>query len=473
MVTQPARRPVPDADLDAFAETLRGPLFLPETDDYDDARSVWNATVDRRPALVVRPHGAADVMATVSFARDHGLDLSVKGGGHNVAGNAVCEDGVMLDCAAMDHVRVDPEARTASVGPGARLHDLDAETQAHGLATPAGFVSTTGVAGLTLGGGVGYLSRKHGLTVDNLRAVDLVTADGRLVHASEDRHPDLFWALRGGGGNFGVVTAFEFDLHDLGPTVCAGPVAWAFEDAPAVLRAVADFLASAPRTVSCLPILRRAPPAPFLPEAIHGELVLVVAMCYAGDPEEGRRVLAPLRSVGDPVADAVGPMPYVDFQSLFDGASGPGARNYWKSHYLAALDGAAIDTLCEHVARMTSPESVVGMLSLGGAVAAVDDDATAYPHRDAAWVVNIQSRWHDPDEDDRHVAWARECFDALTPHATGGVYVNFLGAEGDERVRAAYGPATYDRLARVKAEWDPENVFHLNQNVTPASSGST
>lgn len=458
------------ADLtNALADDLRGEVLVPDAADYDDARTVWNAMIDRYPVVVVRPRGAADVMTAVRFAREQGLELAIKGGGHNVAGNAVCDGGLVIDCSTMDAVHVDPERKRARVGPGARLCDLDAETQAHGLVIPAGFVSTTGVAGLTLGGGVGYLSRKYGLTLDNLRSVDLVTAEGAFVQASADEHPDLFWALRGGGGNFGVVTSFEFALHELGPILLAGPVVWPFDDAPTVLKALSRVVRDAPDEVSCLVTLRRAPPVSLLPESIHGDLILLVAVCYAGDPDEGERALAPLRTLGDPVVDGVTRRPYTEFQSMFDGTAGPGARNYWKSHYLADLTDEAIDTLCEHASRMTAPESAIGMLSLGGAVARRDASATAYPHRDAAWILNVMARWTDPDDDERHTEWTRTAFDAMTPFSTGGVYVNFVsGDEGPKRVRAAYGDQTYARLASVKAEWDPENVFHLNQNVEPS-----
>lgn len=460
---------LPDDAVDTLRADCRGTVLRPDDAGYDDARTVWNAMIDRHPALIVQIRGTADVRAAIEFARTHDLDIAIKGGGHNVAGHAVCDDGLVVDCGPMDHVIVDPQEQTANVGPGAVLADLDHETQAHGLATPTGFVSTTGVAGLTLGGGIGYLSRKHGLTVDNLRSVSLVTADGEFVQASEDQHPDLFWALRGGGGNFGVVTNFEFDLHPLGPEVLAGPIAWSLDDEPAVLREVAAAVRDAPDEVSCIVVLRHAPPAPFLPESAHGERILIVAPIYAGDLVDAEDALEPIRSIGDPIADAVAPRPYTQFQSLFDGATGPGERNYWKSHYLADLDGAAIDTLCEYAATLTSPQSAIGMLSLGGEVARYPDDATAYPHRDASWVLNIQARWSDPETDDRHVAWTRDFFDAMMPHATGGVYVNFVDSdEGDDRVRAAYGESMYDRLAQVKAEWDPENVFHRNQNITPA-----
>ena len=388
----------------------------------------------------------------------------------DVAGHGVCVQGLVLDLSQMKSVRVNPTDRRARVEPGAVLHDLDLETQVHGLATPAGFISSTGVAGLTLGGGIGYLSRKYGLTVDNLQSVELVTAQGEFVQASDDQHPELLWALQGGGGNFGVVTSFEFGLHEIGPTVLSGPVVWSFEDAPVVLREVSEAMREASDEVSCIPILRYAPPAPFLPEEVHGEMVLIVAMIYAGHPGDGRAALAPLRKIGAPIADAVSEMPYVKFQSLFDGAAGPGARNYWKSHYFADLSDHAIDTLCEHAAQMTSQESVIGMLSLGGAVARESSDSTPYPHRDARWVVNIQARWREAEEDDQHIAWTRRLYDALSPSATGGLYVNFMtGDEGDQQLRAAYGESTYNRLSRVKAAWDPQNIFHMNQNIIPKS----
>ncbi|MDX1604799.1 MAG: FAD-binding oxidoreductase [Candidatus Competibacterales bacterium] len=453
--------------IEALAVGLRGQVLQPHTPGYDEARSIWNAMIDRHPALIVQPRGAADVMAAVVFARDQGLELAVKGGGHNVAGSAVCDGGLMLDLSAMTSVRVDPVARTARVEPGALLRDLDRETQAHGLATPAGFISSTGVAGLTLGGGFGYLSRRFGLTADNLRSVDLVTAGGKLVQASTDRNPDLFWGLRG-GGNFGVATAFEFDLHGFGPQVLAGPVVHTFEDAPDVLHRVAEIMCTAPDTVACLPVIRHAPPAPFIPEAYHGRLILLLALIHTGDPTDSEAALAPLRVLGRPIADAVSTKPYTAFQSMFDASAVAGARNYWKGHYLHALSAGGIDVLCAHAARMTSKESVIGMLSLGGAIARRPADASPYPHRDAAWVLNIQSRWREAAEDAQHIAWARGLFQAMAPFTTGGLYVNFIsGDEGEARVRAAYGETIHRRLATLKADWDPDNVFHLNQNIRP------
>lgn len=454
--------------VEQLRQSLRGSALLPDDVGYDEARTVWNAMIDRYPAIIVRARGAADIMAAVTFAREQALDIAIKGGAHNVAGNAVCDGGLVLDLSAMKSIRVDPAAGTARVEPGALIRDLDKETQAHGLATPGGFISSTGVAGLTLGGGFGHLSRKHGLTVDNLRSVDLVTAGAKPVQASEDSHPELFWALRGGGGNFGVATSFEFDLHPLGPQLLAGPVVHAFDDAPGALRELAALMREAPDTVSCLPVIRHAPPAPFIPEAYHGKLIVLFGLIHTGDSEKGEQALAPFRQIGSPIADVVGIKPYTAFQSMFDATANAGARNYWKGHYLGELSGESIDVLCDHAARMASKESVIGMLSLGGAIAREPSDSSPYPHRDAAWVLNIQARWRAAEEDEQNVNWARDLFDAVAPHTTGGVYVNFIsGGEGAERVRAAYGDTIYERLQAVKKDWDPENVFHLNQNIAP------
>lgn len=464
------RKALDETGIAEFGAGFRGEVLSPNELGYDDARMIWNEMIDRRPALIARCAGAADVMSAVTFATNNDLLLSVRGGGHNVAGNAVCDDGLVIDLSVMTGVRVDPETKTARVEAGALLSDLDHETQAHGLAVPCGFVSSTGIAGLTLGGGFGYLSRKYGLTVDSLRSVDLVTAAGEFVRASADENSDLFWGIRGGGGNFGIVTSFEFDLHDLGPTVLAGPVVHAFEDAPNVMREVAAVMREAPDEVSCLMAIRHAPPAPFLPEEVHGEMILLMAIIYAGDPAEGEAALSSLREIGDPIADAVGPKPYAAFQSTFDEANAAGARNYWKSHYFAELTDEAIDVLCEHAPLMTSPETTIGMLALGGAVSRESADSTAYPHRNAAWVVNLQARWREPEDEQRHIEWTRTLFDALVPVTTGGVYVNFISEdEGPERVRAAYGDEMYDRLVALKDEYDPENLFSMNQNVKPTT----
>ncbi|SEV89016.1 FAD-binding oxidoreductase [Natrinema salifodinae] len=458
--------PVDDGAIDGFGEGLRGDLLRPEDPNYDEARSIWNGMIDRHPALIVRARGVSDVIATVDFAREHELALAVCGGGHNIAGNAVCDGGLMLDLSAMRSIYVDPEERTARVEPGATLGDFDHEAQTFGLATPLGINSTTGVAGLTLGGGFGWLTRTYGMTVDNLRSVDVVTADGRLRRASDDENPDLFWGVRGGGGNFGVVTSFEFDLHEVGPEVLAGPVVYPGEDARDVLRHVRDFNETAPDESSVWAVLRKAPPLPFLPEEVHGVGVAIVVAFYAGDVADGAEVLAPIREFGDPIADAVGPHGYAEFQQAFDPLLTTGARNYWKSHNFDELSDEAIDTAVDYAATLPTPLSEIFFGQVGGAMARVPSDATAYPHRDAEYAMNVHTRWEDPAMDDECIAWAREFYDAMAPYATGGVYVNFISErEGEENL--AYGE-NYDRLVELKTEYDPENLFRMNQNIEPA-----
>jgi FAD/FMN-containing dehydrogenase len=453
-------------DINALRIGFRGAVLIPADEGYDEARSVWNAMIDKHPAVVTQPLGASDVMSAVAFANEHELEIAIHGGGHHIAGHAVTDGGMMIDCSAMKSVRVDPEQKTAWVEPGALLHDVDVETQAHGLVLPGGFISLVGIAGLTLGGGFGYLSRSLGLTIDNLRAVEMVTADGEFVTASQNEDPDLFWALRGGGGNFGVVTAFEFGLHELEPTILAGPIVHDFADAPDVMTEVADALREGPDEVGCVMAIRKAPPAPFLPAEVHGQLVLMVNAVYGGDVSAGEKALAPIRAIGSPIADAVGPKPYATFQTMFDEAGGPGARNYWKTHYLAEMNEGAIDVIYDRATSIASPETVIGMMALGGEIARRPADSTAYQHRDAEWFVVIQARWREADQDETHTEWARELFDALAPHATGGTYLNATSPEAS--VADAFGEETYERLADVKAEWDPENVFHLNHNIQPA-----
>ena len=444
---------------------FRGELLRPTDEDYDDARAIWNGMIDRRPALVARCAGVADIIASVNFAREQELLLAVRGGGHNIAGNAVCDGGLMIDLSAMRSVHVDPGAKTARVEPGATLADFDHEAQAFGLATPLGINSTTGVAGLTLGGGFGWLSRSYGMTVDNLLSADVVTADGELLRASEDENTDLFWGIRGGGGNFGIVTSFEFRLHEVGPEVLSGPIVYAHEDAKEVLSNLREFNANAPDELAVWAILRQAPPVPFIPEAHHGTDVLILVALYAGDMKTGKELLEPLRAFGHPISDGVAPHPYEGFQQAFDPLLEPGARNYWKSHNFADLTEGAIDTACEYARKLPSPESEIFFGQLGGEASQVPADATAYPYRDANYVMNVHTRWEDPADDDRCIAWAREFYDAMAPHATGGAYVNFISErEGEERL--GYGP-NYDRLVEVKNAYDPTNLFRMNQNVEP------
>ncbi len=447
-----------------------GELLRPGDAGYDAARQIWNGAIDRRPAVIARCRSATDVVAALRYARERDFEVAVRGGGHGVAGHAVCDDGLVVDLSPMRAVRVDPQTRVARVQAGALLGDLDAAAQAFGLATPAGIVTHTGVAGLTLGGGIGWLTRKLGATVDHLRSARVVTADGETVSASEDENPDLFWGLRGGGGNFGIVTEFEFNLHPIGPTVLAGPVYYPLEEGVDVLRRYRDAVADAPDELMTILHLRRAPALPLLPEALHGRPVVAVVACWAGDGEMGQHVVQPLRELGTPLADLVRPRPFLELQGLFGRAVPHGWHYYWKSVETPPLENATIDVLVEYTERITSPRSFTIVFHLGGALARIPEDAMAYPQRDAAFDVNITTAWLEGDEKaDEHVRWTRDFHAALEPHTGGRVYVNFLGDEGQARVRAAYGDEKYARLAALKHRWDPANVFHRNQNIAPGA----
>jgi FAD/FMN-containing dehydrogenase len=470
MAIQTAQGSFATAAFDELGRSFRGELLVPASAGYDAARSIWNGAIDRRPACIARCTGVADVVAAVRFARDHELEIAVRGGGHNVAGTAVCDDGLVIDLSTMRAVSVDLASRTAQVQGGALWGDVDHETQAHGLATTGGIVSHTGVAGLTLGGGIGFLMRKHGLTVDNLLAAEVVTADGGIVQASADEHPDLFWALRGGGGNFGVVTSFRFALHPLGPTVLAGPVFWAADDTADVLRFYRDFAAEAPDELGTVVRLGTIPPLPVIPDELHWRPAIAVACCYAGTTEDGGRAVRPLRRFGKPLVDLLAPSPYVDFQSGIDGTVPHGWHYYWKGTNLAGLSDDAIAVVAEHAYAAGSPRSYAALFHIGGAVARVPHDATAYAGRGAAHTMSIDAVWR-PGESGEHAvaetAWARRFFGALEPHRA-GVYVNFLDSDDDSaRVREAYGDRIYPRLAEVKAAYDPDNVFHHNKNIQP------
>lgn len=454
-------------DIDRLSASLRGQLLTREAPGYDQARTVWNAMIDRRPALIARCAGAADVVRVVRFAGEHGLPVAVRGGGHNIAGNAVCDGGLMIDLGPMKSVRVNPGARTAVAEPGITLGDLDRDTQQFGLATPLGINSTTGLAGLTLGGGFGWLSRKYGLTIDNLRAADVVTEDGELRRASDAENPDLFWAIRGGGGNFGVVTSFELGLHPVGPMLLSGLVVHPLSDARDVLRFYRDVAASAPDELVCWFVLRQAPPLPTIPPEWHGKEIVALAMAYIGDVAEGERVMAPLRRYGLPIADMVAPHPYTAWQAVLDPLLTPGMRNYWKSHDFTGLPDELIEVLIDAAARLPDEQCEIAFAQIGGAVSRVPESATAYTHRSASFVMNAHGRWADPAKDDACTAWARELFRAAAPFATGGVYVNFLTAEEGDRVGAAYG-GNYERLVGLKGRYDPMNMFRLNQNIRPA-----
>jgi len=457
-----------DAAVRALGAELAGVAIAPGDADYDRARAVWNAMIDRRPAVIARCLNVSDVRTALSFAREHGLPIAVRGGGHNVAGNAVCDGGIVIDLSPMKGIHVDPRARTARVQPGVTLGELDRETQVFGLATPTGLISMTGVAGLTLGGGLGWLARRDGTTCDNLLAAQVVLANGDVVTAGADDDPDLLWALRGGGGNFGVVTSFEYRLHPVGPHVLAGAIFHRGGDAQEVLRFYRDFTADAPDELTVNAVLLTAQEAPFLPPEAHGTPALALALCYAGDPERGERVLRPLRALGRPLADLVAPMPYTALQTMFDAGYPPRLQNYWKSSYLDGVPDAAIDVALDGARRMTSPLSSFYLEPMGGAIARITPDEAAFGHRDAAFDFNILSVWSDPAESDEHMAWTRALWEAMQPFASGGVYVNNLGDEGADRVRAAYAPDVYDRLVSLKDRYDPDNVFRMNQNIRPS-----
>lgn len=450
---------------------FRGDEIVPDHHDYDDARAVWNGAVDRRPRLIARCRGTADVVAAVRFARDRDLEIAVRGGGHNVAGTAVCDGGIVIDLSAMRAVSVDPVGRTALVQGGALWGDVDHETQAHGLATTGGIVSHTGVGGVSLGGGIGWLMRKHGLTVDNLLQAEVVTAEGEVVSASPTDHPDLFWALRGGGGNFGVVSSFRFALHPVGPTVVAGPVFWAADDTTDVLRFYRELVADAPDELGTIVRLGTIPPLPVVDEDLHFRPAIAVASCYAGPVEDGERAVRALRRFGAPLVDLVGPKPYVDHQSSIDDTVPHGWHYYWKGTDLAGLSDEVVDIVAAHAYRAASPRSYAAIFHMGGGVRRAPGAATAYPGRDVAHTMSIDGVWL-PEQDEilraSETAWARAFLDALKPHSA-GVYVNFLDADDDTgRVREAYGDDTYQRLAEVKAKYDPDNVFHNNKNIQPS-----
>ncbi|MEZ4868582.1 MAG: FAD-binding oxidoreductase [Caldilineaceae bacterium] len=447
---------------------LRGDLLTPEDAGYDETRRIWNAMIDRRPALIARCTGAVDVIEAVNFARAHDLPVSIRGGGHNVAGYALCDGGLMIDLARMNGVWVDPQRRTARVQGGALWGDVDRETQLFGLATPGGVVSHTGVAGLTLGGGFGYLSRQYGLTCDNLLSADIVTADGRLIHTSAEEHPELFWAIQGGGGNFGVVTSFEFQLHSVGPMVTAGLIFFPFDQARTVLQGFRDYAATAPRELFCIPLLRIAPPAPFLPSSIHGKRVVGIVACHIGALADGEAAVRPLRTLGDAVVDLIVPKPYVVHQAMLDATQPHGRCYYWKSEYLPDLSDGVIDTAIEHAEQLTSPFSLIGFFQLGGAIRDVAAQAAAYGRRDAGYALNIACSWQDPHEADKHIAWTRQLWRAMQPYSTGGGYINFLSQDDDNtRVQGALGGPNYARLVAVKNQYDPTNFFHMNQNIKP------
>jgi FAD/FMN-containing dehydrogenase len=457
---------------DELRGRVRGALLLPGDAGYDDARSVWNGMIDRRPAAIARCAGAADVVACVDFARSHDMLLSVKGGGHNISGLALADGSLALDLSPMRGVWVDAEARRARAQGGCLLADVDAETQVHGLAAVLGFVSATGVAGLTLGGGFGYLTRRYGWTSDNVVSMDVVTADAKVLRASERENADLFWALRGGGGNFGVVTSFEYALHPVGPQIVAGGIAWPAEHADEVLALHRSITADASPDLTCVAVLRIAPPAPWIAKEAHGKPIVALFVCDSGPVDEAEKRVAPIKAFAKPVGDVLQRRSYVSQQKLLDATQPKGRRYYWKSEYLPALDAGLAPVMIEHWRRIASPHSAIIVFPIDGALNRVPADHSAAGNRDARFVLNITGAWEKADDDAKNIAWARDAWRDARRFSTGGTYVNFLtDDEGDPRIRDAYG-ANYQRLAGAKAKWDPSNRFRVNKNIAPAETNA-
>jgi len=447
-------------------DTIKGSVLVPDDPGYEEARQVWNAMIDRRPALIVQCGQADDVPPVIRFARKNGLELSIRGAGHNIAGNALCDNGVTIDFSRMKNVRVDAGKRRAYVEPGATLANLDEAVQAHGLATPVGINSTTGIAGLTLGGGFGWLTRKYGMTIDNLVSVDMITADGKKIRAGENENGDLFWAIRGGGGNFGVITQFEFQLFPLGPEIVAGLIVFPFNQAKQILTKYRQFVNSAPEELNVWVVLRKAPPLPFLPETVHGKEVVVLPIFYSGAVAEAEKLIAPLRAFGTALGEHIGAQPYVQWQKAFDPLLTPGARNYWKSHNFTELADGALNSIIEFAGKLPSPQCEIFIGLIAGAPNRIAPDAMAYGQRDARFVLNVHGRWNEAMDDQKCIGWARDFFNVSAPYASAGAYVNFMTEEEGDRVAAAYG-SNYERLVQVKRRYDPENVFHFNQNIKP------
>jgi len=454
-----------EAVIKKFKATFNGEIIQPDDEGYDVARRVRNGMIDKYPALIVRCANVNDVINSVNFARINNLVVAVRGGGHNVAGNATCDDGIVIDLSNMKKIEVNAESRIAYAQAGLNWGEFDRATQAQGLATTGGQISTTGIAGLTLGGGIGWLVRKYGLTCDNLLSVDIVTADGRLLKASANENADLFWGIRGGGGNFGVVTAFEYRLHPVSQ-VLGGMIAYPIEKAKEAMQFYRNYTAAIPDELTTMVAIVTAPPAPFVPKSLQGSRILAIGLCYSGPIEDGKQVIQPLRSFGSPVLDLIGEMPYTALQSMLDDTVQPGLQNYWKSSYLKDINDATIDTILSYSAKITSPLTEVHISHLGGAINHVSED-TAFGHRDAPYLINLVAIWQDPAESEKHIAWTREFSEAMMPFSTGGVYVNFLGNEGEERVKSAYIAEKYNRLVALKNRYDPTNFFHLNQNIKP------
>jgi len=465
--TDSAKKYIGQSEIEKFKVSFRGSVLSPGTHGYDQARKIWNGIFDRKPALITRCVGTSDVIRAVKFAIDNDLEISVKGGGHNSAGTAVCEGGLMIDLSLMRRVTVNHQKKTARVDGGCLLGDVDSETQLHGLAVSAGIVSHTGVGGLALGGGFGWISRKHGLSVDNLISAEVVTASGKLVTVSENENQDLFWGIRGGGGNFGIVTSFEFKCAGIGQEVYSGLIVKNFDDARHYMQFHRKYVRTLPDEMTVWMVARHAPPLSFLPDGVHGKMVVIVPFIWLGEPEEGEKLIKPIREATTSLGEGFGMHPWVDWQSGFDGLVGHGARNYWKSHHLNDLSDACIDRIVEFAGRLPSEECEVFIPHMEGVPSRTPENDTAFSHRTTPFVLNIHTRWQNTEDDEKCLKWARD-FHEKTKDFASGVYVNFLSQEGEDRIKEAYTGEVWDRLVDIKNKWDPQNRFHMNQNIKPS-----
>lgn len=456
---------IDSASLEKLKATVHGKVILPQEEEYANARKIWNAMIDRRPAFIVQCSGTADVIRTVRFAAERKLLISVRGAGHNIAGRALEDDVILIDLSQLRYVHVDPQQKIAIVSPGATLADVDQETGIYGLAMPTGINSTTGVAGLTLGGGFGWLSRKYGMTIDNLIAAEVVTVEGERIVCNNDQHQDLFWAIRGGGGNFGIVTSFTFKLHQMEPTVMAGPIMFDIKDAKDVMRKYRESCKTAPDELCVWTVMRQCPPFPFINTSYHGKVVLIVVGVYSGKLDEGKKALEKIKGWGPCIGDGIGEVPFANFQKTFDALLTPGARNYWKTLNFKAIDDKLIDTFSDQALKIPNPYSEIFLAQVGGATNRIAKNATAYPHRDIEFVMNVHTRWLNQSDDKACTTFARGIFDAAKPFAVKGAYVNFV-SEGDDSLDAAYSE-NIAKLAAIKAKYDPKNMLRSNLNIAP------